>query len=64
MKTSVLRWLLDPLTSLFALYLRARERGLMSYDVAWRLARVIRRPDELVYRSHGHLPENPEDTAS
>lgn len=26
----------------------------MSYDAAWRLARVTRYPDELVYRLHGH----------
>ncbi|MET9660548.1 hypothetical protein [Streptomyces sp. NPDC006510] len=38
------------------------RHGLMSYDAAWRLARVIRHPDELVYRTHH--PEDPGDTAS
>jgi hypothetical protein len=43
MKLSALRWLLDPTTSLLAMRLRAQERGRMSYDVAWRLARVTLR---------------------
>ncbi|CAM5633468.1 hypothetical protein SSPIM334S_03067 [Streptomyces spiroverticillatus] len=30
----------------------------MSYDAAWRLARVTRHPGELVYRMHGHSPED------
>lgn len=55
MKLSALRWLLDPATSLLALRLRAQESGRMSYDAAWRLARVTRHPDEMVYRHHGHL---------
>ncbi|MCX4736604.1 hypothetical protein [Streptomyces sp. NBC_01363] len=38
------------------------RHGLMPYDAAWRLTRVIRHPDKLVYRTH--LPEDPEDTAS
>lgn len=37
-----------------ALRLRAQTQGRMSYDAAWRLARVIRYPDELVYQLHGH----------
>ncbi|MFC8668735.1 hypothetical protein [Streptomyces sp. NPDC057199] len=56
MKITALRWLLDPATSLLALRLRlrARERGRMSYDAAWRLARVTRHPDEMGYRAYGH----------
>lgn len=61
MKTSLLRWLLDPLTSLLALRLWSRERGRRPYDAAWRLARVMRHPDELVYRVHGHRPDDPGD---
>ncbi|WP_327425449.1 hypothetical protein OG963_00830 [Streptomyces sp. NBC_01707] len=61
MKLSTLRWLLDPATSLLALRLHARERGRISYDAAWRLARVTRHPDEMVYRHHGHLVENSRD---
>jgi hypothetical protein len=60
-KTSLLRWLLDPLTSLLALRLWFRERGRRPYDAEWRLARVMRHPDELVYRVHGHSPDDPED---
>ncbi|WP_217201453.1 hypothetical protein [Streptomyces buecherae] len=62
MKASVLRWLLDPLTSLLALRLWSRERGRRPYDAAWRLARVMRHPDELVYRVQGHRPDDPEDS--
>lgn len=54
MKVAVLRWALDPLTSVLALRLCARERGRLSYDAAWRLARVMRHPDEMGYRLHGH----------
>ncbi|MDH6521896.1 hypothetical protein M2163_001110 [Streptomyces sp. SAI-135] len=54
MKITALRWLLDPATSLLALRLRAQEDGPMSYDAAWRLARVTRHPDEMGYRLHGH----------
>ncbi|AXK35753.1 hypothetical protein DVA86_27090 [Streptomyces armeniacus] len=64
MKLATLRWLLDPATSLLALRLRAQERGRMSYDAAWRLARVTRHPDEMVYRHHGHVDEGTrEDSA-
>jgi len=61
MKLPALRWLLDPATSLLALRLRTQQPGGMSYDVAWRLARVTRHPDEMVYRYHGHLPEDARD---
>lgn len=61
MKLSCLRRLLDPATSLLALRLRAQESGRMSYDAAWRPARVTRHPDERVYRHHGHLAENSGD---
>lgn len=61
MKLSALHWLLDPATSLLALRLRARESGRIPYDAVWRLARVIRHPDEMVYRHHGHLAEDSGD---
>jgi hypothetical protein len=53
-KSPALRWLLDPVTSVLALRLRVRERGRLSFDAAWRLARVMRHPDEMGYRLHGH----------
>ncbi|MFH8472523.1 hypothetical protein [Streptomyces sp. NPDC018000] len=59
MKLMLLRWLLDPVTSLLAVRLRAQKHGRMSYEAAWRLARVTRHPDEMGYRLHGHLPEDP-----
>ncbi|MBP8533120.1 hypothetical protein [Streptomyces sp. MK37H] len=58
MKITALRWLLDPVTSILALRLRARERGRLSYEAAWRLARVTRHPDEMGYRLHGHRGED------
>ncbi|MGW8376913.1 hypothetical protein [Streptomyces sp. ODS28] len=33
-----------------------RNRHAMSYDTAWRQTRMLMRPDELVYRLHGHRP--------
>ncbi|MGW4160797.1 hypothetical protein [Streptomyces sp. NPDC004788] len=62
MKTFLLRWLLDPLTSLLALRLWSPERSGRPYDAAWRLARVIRHPDELLHRVHGHRPDDPGDS--
>ncbi|GHJ40663.1 hypothetical protein [Streptomyces sp. TS71-3] len=59
MKSFILRWLLDPLTSLLAPCLWFRERGRWPYDAAWRLARVMHQPDKLVYRIHGHRPDDP-----
>lgn len=61
MRLPALRWLLDPVTSLLALRLRGQERHRLSYDAAWRLARVTRHPDEMVYRHHGHVAEDPGD---
>lgn len=59
MKVTLLRWLLDPVTSVLAVRLLAQNHGRMSYEAAWRLARVTRHPDEMGYRLHGHLPEDP-----
>jgi hypothetical protein len=61
MKLTARRWLLDPATSLLALRLRPQQSGRMSYEAAWRLARVTRHPDEMVYRHHGHLAEDSGD---
>ncbi|GGU00658.1 hypothetical protein [Streptomyces violascens] len=58
MKIAALRWALDPLTSMLALRLRARERGRLSYDAAWHLARITRHPDEMGYRLHGHRSDD------
>lgn len=58
MKIPALRWLLDPATSLLAVRLRVQEGDRMSYDAAWRRARVTRHPDDMVYRHHGHLAED------
>ncbi len=54
----MLRWVLDPVTGVLALRLRVRERSRLSYDAAWRLARVMRHPDEMGYRLHGHHGED------
>lgn len=55
--TTVLRWVLDPLTGILAVRLRLGGRGLPSFDAAWRLARVTRHPDDLGYRLRGHFPD-------
>ncbi|MER5661595.1 hypothetical protein [Streptomyces mirabilis] len=53
--------MLSPLTSLQALLLQRRSKTPLSYDTAWRQARMLRAPDEMVYRLHGHqaTPEFP-----
>ncbi|MFC4332032.1 hypothetical protein ACFPC0_30565 [Streptomyces andamanensis] len=61
MKLIALRWLLDPATSLLALRLRGQERGRISHNAAWRMARVIRHPDEMVYRHYECLAADPRD---
>jgi hypothetical protein len=50
------RALLAPLTSLRALLILIRSRPTLAYDTAWRRARMLSRPDEMVYRLHGHSP--------
>lgn len=56
MRLMLLRVLLDPLTSWRALRLRhkAPASAPVSFDAAWRRARVISAPDEMVFRLHGH----------
>lgn len=54
MKLALWRMLLAPRTSLRAVLLRRRSATPLSYDVAWRQARLDRCPDDMVYRLHGH----------
>jgi len=60
-KLALWRALLAPLTSLRALPILIRSRSTLTYDAAWRRARMLSRPDELIYRIHGHAPRG--DTA-
>ncbi|MET7543928.1 hypothetical protein [Streptomyces sp. NPDC005507] len=54
MKLVLWRAVLSPLTSLHALLLQRRSKTPLSYDTAWRQARMLHAPDEMVYRLHGH----------
>lgn len=54
MKLTLWRAFLAPLTSIRALLIKHRSRTPLSYDAAWRQARMLRCPDEMVYRLHGH----------
>lgn len=54
MKLVLWRAVLSPLTSLQALLLQRRSKTPLSYDTAWRQARMLHAPDEMVYRLHGH----------
>ncbi|MFD7817627.1 hypothetical protein ACFV6E_32605 [Streptomyces sp. NPDC059785] len=54
MKLVLWRVLLAPLTSWRAWRIRQRSTAPLSYDAAWRRARLHRSPDEMVYRLHGH----------
>lgn len=56
MRLALWRALLAPVTSLRALAILLRHRHVMTYDVAWRQARVLLRPDEMIYRLRGHAP--------
>lgn len=56
MRLHLLRWVLDPVTSLAAFRQSITSHGEASFDVAWRRARVERFPDEALYRQHGHAP--------
>jgi hypothetical protein len=60
MSTTMLRWLLSPRTSWRA-WCRARaSRGSVSFDVAWRHARIRGHPDETPYQRRGHRPADSE----
>ncbi|MFB7746626.1 hypothetical protein [Streptomyces sp. NPDC056132] len=64
MKLALWRILLTPLTSLRALFIQRRSAKLLSYDVAWRQARLDRSPDDMVYRLHGHHGPVPDHASS
>jgi hypothetical protein len=50
----LLRCLLSPLTSWRALQIMRNGREGISFDAAWRRARLRRHPDEAPYLRHGH----------
>lgn len=62
MKVALWRALLAPLTSLRAVLVRHRSPTPLSYDAAWRQARMLRHPDDMTYRLHGHHAEPAPDT--
>ncbi len=64
MKLVLWRVLLAPLTSLRALIIQRRSASALSYDAAWRRARLDRCPDDMVYRLHGHQAATPPEQAS
>ncbi|TXS06762.1 hypothetical protein EAO73_12090 [Streptomyces sp. col6] len=57
MSTSLWRCLLAPRTSWCAWHLTRASNGTLTFDTAWRRARIDRHPDEMPYRHHGHQPE-------
>lgn len=57
MKPALWRAVLAPRTSVRALLIQRRSPTPLSYDVAWRRARMDRHPDEMPYRLHGHQME-------
>ncbi|MEU9859110.1 hypothetical protein [Streptomyces sp. NPDC047974] len=54
--TTLLRWLLTPRTSWHARRLVRAGYGNVSFDAAWRLARVRIHPEEISYQRGGHIP--------
>ncbi|ATW46683.1 hypothetical protein [Streptomyces peucetius] len=62
MKLTLWRLLLSPLTCCRARRLQQKAGTGMSFDAAWRQARMLTAPDEMVYRLHGHqFPLDAED---
>jgi hypothetical protein len=57
MRTTLWRWLLAPRTSWHAWRLMRIGDDRLSFDTAWRRARVDLHPDEMPYREYGHLSE-------
>jgi len=62
------RTVLAPLTSIRALRIQRRSKPPLSYDAAWRQARMLTCPDEMVYRLYGHqaadTPPSPNKASS
>ncbi|MCZ0205003.1 hypothetical protein OZK63_06195 [Streptomyces sp. UMAF16] len=54
MSLALWRIVLDSLSSWRALRLRREGDSHLSFDAAWRQARMLAAPDEMVYRLHGH----------
>ncbi|MFJ1563498.1 hypothetical protein ACIOG8_04600 [Streptomyces erythrochromogenes] len=54
MSLTLWRIVLDPLSSWRALRLRREAGNHLSFDAAWRQARMLAAPDEMVYRLHSH----------
>lgn len=52
-KLTFWRLILDPVTSWRARRLQRTQPG-TPFDAAWRSARMLSAPDEMVYRLHGH----------
>lgn len=56
MSTSLWRCLLSPRTSWRAWRLTRAGDGNLTFDAAWRRARIDLHPDEMPYMLQGHLP--------
>lgn len=54
MRLTLWRIALDPVTSWRALCLQLKANEHLSFDAAWRQARMLAAPDEMVHRLHGH----------
>jgi len=63
-KLTLWRAVLAPVTSVRALLIQRRSQSPLSYDAAWRQARMFRCPDEMVYRLHGHQTTSASDPHS
>ena len=55
-RLTVLRVLLDPVTSWRAYRLVRQAPQAVDFDTAWRRTRLLRHPDEVGYLRHGHSP--------
>lgn len=57
-RLTLLRLLLSPRTSWYACRVMRQSPTPLTFDAAWRYARVRRHPDEASYRLHGHRAES------
>lgn len=55
-RLTVLRVLLDPVTSWQAYRLVRQAPQAIDFDTAWRRIRLLRHPDEVGYLRYGHSP--------
>jgi len=63
-RLALVRILLAPRTAWQAWQVMRREPRALSFDAAWRRARIRAHPEEAPYLMHGHMAERPSEEAT